>query len=234
MDYLEKIREQTGILESLQCIPTLINNKRNTEILRQSRLIHPLMFTMFQNAKIREYQEKYDMATLLLYRLLEMIEQRRLAGYNIDVSNADYSCMRINTRRCPGASGLKGDDKVKWLRDEVNHIKTEIFKRENSGYLQDQISLLEGFIILRALNDPVVRDINYLKKMRSMVYLRNNSIFAHGLGPVSRSDYYKFRDFVIESFKMFCSIEKINFENIEKLVDYIKPMDSKYYSSGKD
>ena len=50
-------------------------------MLRNDSYIIPLMFTMYTNAMLRENQEKYDMATLLLYRLLEMIEQRRLAAY---------------------------------------------------------------------------------------------------------------------------------------------------------
>ena len=49
-----------------------------------------LMYTMFENAKRREEQEKYDMATLLWYRLLEMIEQRRLMTYQIYVSKPEY------------------------------------------------------------------------------------------------------------------------------------------------
>ena len=233
MDFLDDIRIQREILENLQCIPGLINNKKNMEILKQVKLIHPLMFTMYQNAKIREYQDKYDMATLLFYRLLEMIEQRRLARYNLYVSNADYSAISINTKRCPETINMSGHEKAEWLRQEVNKIKTELFKKENTGYLQEQISLLEGFIILKALKDPLVKDINYLKKMRSMVYLRNNSIFAHGLGPVAKHDYIKFRDFVIDSFKHFCEIERISFDERAKQVNYLNPMKSKYYSASK-
>ena len=41
-----------------------------------------------------------------------------------------------------------------------------------------------------------------------MVSLRNNSVFAHGLGPVGNHDFYKFRDFVKEIF------EKLKKKNI--------------------
>lgn len=48
------------------------------------------MFTMYENALRREKEEKYDMATLLFYRLLEMIEQRRLMNYDIFISRPEY------------------------------------------------------------------------------------------------------------------------------------------------
>lgn len=43
---------------------------------------------MYENALRREKEEKYDMATLLFYRLLEMIEQRRLMNYGIYIVSA--------------------------------------------------------------------------------------------------------------------------------------------------
>ncbi len=234
MDYIDRIREQTAILENLQCIPGLINSKKNVEILKQPQLMHSLMFTMYQNSKIREYQEKYDMSTLLLYRLLEMIEQRRLIRYNLYISNMNYGEMIISDRKCPETKGMSATEKLDWLKHEVSIIKKDLFKKDMNTFLPDQVSLLEGFIILMALRDPMIKDINLLKKMRSMVYLRNNSIFAHGLGPVPKHDYIKFRDFVIECFKRFCVIEKLNFNEKEKQMEYINPMDSKYYTSGKE
>ena len=65
------------------------------EVLCDQELIAALMFTMYQNALIREDQEKYDMSTLLFYRLLEMIEQRRLARYGLYVSKMNYLEMKL-------------------------------------------------------------------------------------------------------------------------------------------
>ncbi len=62
----------------LNKIPDLIIQKNQKSILTNQTIITSLMFTMYENALRREKEEKYDMATLLFYRLLEMIEQRRL------------------------------------------------------------------------------------------------------------------------------------------------------------
>ena len=89
-------------------------------------------------------------------------------------------------------------------------------------------------MILRALRNQIVQDVNILKKIRSMVFLRNNSIFAHGLGPVSKNDFEKFRDFVVGFFHSFCSIEKVDFIEMEKVTSFLNPMKSKYYSGRKE
>lgn len=83
MDFLERLVRQEELLEALKEIPKMIQEKKNFEILQDGHYMVPLMFTMYSNAMLREKQEKYDMATLLLYRLLEMIEQRRLAAYGL-------------------------------------------------------------------------------------------------------------------------------------------------------
>lgn len=86
MDQISQLQKQQLILSNLIEIPQLMIEKKNMDILKNHKYIVPLMFTMYKIADIREVQEKYDAATLMLYRLLEMIEQCRLARYEINVS----------------------------------------------------------------------------------------------------------------------------------------------------
>ena len=106
MDMVDILEEQERILEPLSELSALIRDKKQMQILTSARHMIPLMFTMLQNAAIREAQEKYDMATLLLYRLLEMIEQRRLAKYHLFVSKMDYLQLRPDREKHPEWSGL--------------------------------------------------------------------------------------------------------------------------------
>ena len=235
MDCAGQLRKQETVLTNLKEIPKLLSEKKNMEILRHKDMITCLMFTMYQNAMTREAQEKLDMATLLLYRLLEMMEQRRLSHYNLYVSAMEYGKMRVNGKRAKQYADKTPAEKIDILKADVMAVKQGLFGNPGNGYLQDQVSLLEGFVILYALQDPMVfqsenDNLATLKKMRSMVYLRNNSIFAHGLGPVRESDYVKFRNFVKEMFIRFCKIEKVNFEEYESTIQWIRPMESKNYS----
>ncbi len=225
---MEQIREQGLQLQKLGLIPEMIRNKKNEEILKDSEIIYPLMFTMQMNAKTREQQGKLDMATLLLYRLLEMMEQRRLSHYGLFVSEMQYSKMNVKKTGIEEIKKLNDDEKVEWLRKEVISIKEKLFRNNRANYLPDPVSLMDGYIILAALRDPVLQikkndSLLILKRMRSVVHLRNNSIFAHGLGPVSAADYGKFRNFVLELFENFCRIEKIAYGTFRDVFWWVMP-----------
>ena len=194
-----------------------------------------LMFTMYTNACVREVQEKYDMATLLLYRLLEMIEQRRLAVYGLYVSRMDYKNIRYNFEQRPDLEGQSPEDCFSQLKNDINDIKKALYGRAENGYLPEQVFFLEGFVILQALCDPISRmengrHVDKLKRIRSMVYLRNNSIFAHGLGPVGKTNFEKFKKFAEEIFRELCVIEDVNFAAEKRIMEWVNPMDSEYYS----
>ena len=62
-----------------------------------------------------------------------------------------------------------------------------------------------------------------------MVYLRNNSIFAHGLGPVAETDFKKFRIFVLDIFREFCVIEGVDFDGYSRSIEWLNPVHSKNY-----
>lgn len=225
-DFLEHFQQQEQLLKNLKDIPELTRQKRNIEILQEENYVVPLMFSMYQNAKVREYQEKYDMATLLFYRLWELIEQRRLSLYQLFVSKMEYMKMKIDGKEITEGEFAN-------LKERVAELKKGVFGRNTSAYLPEQISLLEGFILLAALGDPIIWDgkntVARLKRIRAMVLLRNNSIFAHGLAPVETSDYMKFQKFVVELFMEFCTLEKIDFPDLTKQMEWVSPLESEYY-----
>ena len=84
------------------------------------------MFTMYENALRREKEEKYDMATLLFYRLLEMIEQRRLMNYDIYISHPEYETVNY----AKASNGLL-DDVVKYSVNTVKKIVAANHSAEN-------------------------------------------------------------------------------------------------------
>ena len=208
----------------------MLKERRQEQILKDKDIMSALMFTMLQNAMVRERQEKYDMASLLMYRLLEMIEQRRLIEYNLYVSRMDYSVLDYSK------VNIQGDVNLETIRRNMNALREQMFGRQHNQYLPDQISLLDGYMLLLALGDdiskvPSGKNIVFLKQLRSMVYLRNNSIFAHGLGPVGKSDYTRFRDFVIEVLSKYCLLESINMRQYIEDLRWISSMHSVYYTA---
>jgi len=228
MNERSKLMSQEKILSILAVIPELLEEKRNVEILKNREVVHALMFSFYQNARTRERQEKYDMATLLFYRLLELIEQQRLSCYDLYVSNMDYLNMKPDLKRTPEFKGAKPREKLELLKSKVIETRGLLFQRNTNEYLAEQVTLLEGFIVLTALKDPLMGDddkkrICILRKIRSKVYLRNNSIFAHGLGPVKQEEYGAFSGFVTEIMKEHCKLEKLDFVSYCENVRWIIP-----------
>lgn len=235
MDMIEILDEQEKILEPLNEIPQMLKEKKQMHILTIRKYIVPLMFTMLQNAAIREKQEKYDMATLLLYRLLEMIEQCRLSKYNLYVSQMDYMQIKPDRTRHPEWANLESRELLGLIKERYGEIKSRIFGKSCNIYLAEQISLLDGFILLAALDDGICESrsgnrMEKLKRIRAMVYLRNNSIFAHGLGPVGNEPFDKFKKFVTEFFEEFCILEKIDYRTYRRKMVWIDPFQSMYYT----
>jgi CRISPR-associated protein (TIGR02710 family) len=235
MDKKDVLLRQQAILEPLAEIPGMLKADKKMEILSSNRYMFSLMFTMYQNASVREEQEKLDMATLLLYRLLEMIEQKRLAEYGLFVSQMNYGEVHM-MRKHFDWNDMPADQKINIIREKFVSTKGKLFSKPGKTYMPEQISLLEGFILLYSLDDEIISEeenehaaISELCKIRSMVSLRNNSIFAHGLAPVSIKDYEKFRDCVIELFIKFCRLEGTDFDDLKEAVRWISPTESKYY-----
>jgi CRISPR-associated protein (TIGR02710 family) len=239
MDSLDILKEQKEILYPLATIKKIMKDNGKSSVFGDEKYIVPLMFTMLQNSFIREKQEKYDSATLLLYRLLEMIEQRRLALYGIDVSEADFLKMKYPIDRLKELEGKNEEQCLEWYTKEINKMKKKVFKKstkENS--LSEKIALLDGYIHLAVLQDEIMTgdgedSIKILGRLCSAVSLRNNSIFAHGISPVSKDNFKKFKEYVLSLFKKFCSVEGIDFEAYTKKMEYVDPAKSKYNFIGK-
>lgn len=234
MDFQTILSNQHKILKQLSKIPDLMRQRKQSQILSNKFIMISLMYTMYENALRREAQEKYDMATLLWYRLLEMIEQRRLMVYQIYVSKPDYNLVDF-TMAASHYREREKTDAIRLLKEKNFELKKELFHGNERDFLPNPIALLDGYLLLAALGDKISagRDgkaMNQLRRIRAMVSLRNNSIFAHGLGPVGEEDYYKFRNFVKEMFQGFCEIEKIDFTLYEKNSHFLNPINSKYYN----
>ncbi len=233
MDFQTVLNDQYKILCQLGKIPGFLRDRKQAEILKNKPLIVALMHTMYSNAMRREEQEKYDMATLLLYRLLEMVVQRRLMNYRIFASKPEYGKMDFSNAGSDYAD-LSPKNRISHLEEVSSSLRRELFHGNDRDYLPSPVALMDGCLLLAALGDEVMTGkdgiaIGQLKRIRAMVSLRNNSIFAHGLGPVRQEDYFKFRDFVKELFQKFCQIEKIKFSSYKKACMFMNPISSRYY-----
>lgn len=167
-------------------------------------------FMLYHWALRLENREKLDMACLLFYRLLEWIGQHRLAQYGIDSSKPDYS----NSECSPDELFKNYETKREGLYKNDNR------KVEN---LPNPIALIDGFLVLYALDDKIVEDLNW-GALRGQVEMRNKNIFAHGINKISTDNYEKFKSTVEERFKKAQALADTDADTFNEQHKFITPL----------
>lgn len=200
MKVLPVLEKQASCLRKLQIMQKDFCLGEETD----SEFAVSLIMTIYTNALRREKQGKLDMATLLLYRTLEMIAQFTLfLNYGLDTSNPEYSRLPLSEEA---------------LYQKFSQLYAQARLSVPSS-LPDKISLLHGYAILRAIDDPLVRTIN-LKQISDQSNLRNNTIFAHGFTFIKESSYKAFKDMVDRLLEAFLSQQGTGGEE-RKIFDFI-------------
>ena len=167
-------------------------------------------FMLYHSAFRRENQGKLDMACLLLYRLLEWIGQHRLAQYSINSSKPDY------LKSCTDQDNLL--ERYKTMRKHVYRNNNENLKG-----LPSPIALIDGFLVLGALDDGIVTDLKW-GALRGQVDMRNKNIFAHGMNKISPNNYKKFKSTVVERFRKAQDLADIDADAFNEQHKFIAPL----------
>ena len=167
-------------------------------------------FMLYHSAFRRENQGKLDMACLLLYRLLEWIGQHRLAQYSINSSKPDY------LKSCTDQDNLL--ERYKTMRKHVYRNNNENLKG-----LPSPIALIDGFLVLGALDDGIVTDLRW-GALRGQVDMRNKNIFAHGMNKISPNNYKKFKSTVVEQFRKAQDLADIDADAFNEQHKFIAPL----------
>ena len=194
--------KQVGALKHLKCI---FNNEELAFCIPDG--FH-FAFMLYHNALRQEAQGKLDTACLLLYRLLEWIGQHRLAQYGIITSQPDYSnsCMEEDL-----------------LLQSYKKKRKSISKKASVSALPNPITLIDGFFVLAALNDTIVKDLDWSRLM-GQVNMRNKSIFAHGINKISPDSYKKFKSTVEGLFEKAQKIATIDADSFNEQHQFIAPL----------
>ncbi len=172
------------------------DNPQQLQLLKTPSLYQPLIGSLKAGALRQERRGKRDVAALLWYRLIELLSQRRLAQYNLITSRPDYARAGLDA-----ASLLQKYEKVYTDADSSKKSRPVELPKEKEG-----ISLLNGYMLLKALDDAFVAHL-HMGKVRASIAARNNGIFAHGFRPITQPDYETFKSFALDLLDAFACIE---------------------------
>jgi CRISPR-associated protein (TIGR02710 family) len=200
--YLAKFQKQKQILDVLTETLGMVKGEKGTyykiteEILRDIDKVKTLMFYLYTNAERREHQAKYDTAALMMYRVLELIMQRRLMQYGINPDKPDYKSLGVPL------------DKI---LERFNKKKSEVFKDERRCFeLPSPVALMDGYLLLSVLNDKVLPNLGHLN---NVIRERNKNILAHGFKPITKSDLQSIKGMTDRVMKEFYVAENIDAES---------------------
>jgi len=197
---LPKLKEQLGLLEK-------VRNKDNMDeysIVQDIDIISYIIFSVYCSCIRMAEKEKYDLASLLIYRVLESIEQRRLASNDINVFDTTNLSSEKNEK----------------LFKKINCYTER--QKELNAYLEvpEKISVFDGYIILAALNDILAQNINW-RDFKSNLDARNKCIYTHGYHCTKKKSFYKLKKIVDEKLKKLCEIEGIDYSEMKEKCTFI-------------
>ena len=167
-----------------------------------------ILASLINNSIRRSEEFKYDDAIARLYRSFELIAQIELTKYNIKSSNIDVSILKEN--------------------DVSDEFICELEKTREDGKIR--IGLEKDFLLLKELkNDLGNYYIENESKIKDLTRKRNNSILAHGLDSLSKEDFDKFLEIVLElSYTLDKDMKKFLKQTRFAKFDYKVKLNKKY------
>lgn len=212
--YIERLEKQRRMLNNLcSMIEKTEKNKVTEEILINTEMVKALIFFLYTNAERRQHQGKFDTSALMMYRILELIMQRKLMkDYNINPDYPNYDNLIIPKET---------------ILEEFNKEKGKIHKYKYNN-LPSPIGLLDGYTLLKVLKDRVFCDI---ERLENIISERNKSILAHGFKPIEERNFENMKKLTGYMIKLFCEVEGINFESERQHFKFLQlPEDENLYS----
>ncbi|MGI6539327.1 MAG: TIGR02710 family CRISPR-associated CARF protein [Bacillota bacterium] len=208
-----KIQPLRAQLEGLEHVKDLMPSEPGEPplpLLEDCNATASLIFTIYASAERKATRGEYDTASLLLYRLVELMAQRRLAVYGIDTGNPHYAKLE--------------SFKLDQLVDNVNNIRSKLEWSPISS-LPNPIPLTEAYILLQALNDPygLAPAGVHWNRFLNETGKRNHSILAHGFIFISEDQYMQFKQMVDPLLELFCSVEGIGRSQLHTDHTFIDP-----------
>lgn len=167
-DTLNKMKMDEEILKIAQSNSISINKLTDyTYLLSNSEDKTFLLHELLENAKRRASEGKYDDAVARLYRALEMLGQIEFEK-EFKCLTSDVDCKNLPYEK-------RNEIKEKYLDWKDNKVK---------------LPLYITFELLKIVNNKIgILFSEKIEEIKKILYLRNNSILAHGSQPLKKENF---------------------------------------------
>lgn len=202
--------QQAALARIVQTIRTMSQPARALATLQDLDAVLPLLGSLHANALRREAQQRFDTAALLRYRCLELMSQHRLATYGVLAEEPDLNALK---QRFPNL-----EQRYRQVERSLGFQERGLQSNRNGAY--NPITLLNGYMLLAALNDPLMHHVKPID-IRNRSRARNQSILAHGFRQISEAEYRDFVTVVEQLLDQFFAIGQRSRSDWEALYRFI-------------
>lgn len=212
--HAELLNRQARALEALAGRLALLRKDCTLPLLEDAECAHTLIFSLYVAALHDEERSELDGAALLMYRILELVAQRRLATYGLDTANPDYSIL---------SSCFSDADEA---LAAFNGMRASCLpKSTDLAQLPAPLDLVNDYILLELLGDPCRLSANSIQwpRLSNCIQARNGGIYAHGFTFVTGKEYQALKLIVDALLSALCAAEGINMASAQAEVAYIDP-----------
>ncbi len=178
----EKLKDVKNILRKNYGFLGRLNALKKNE---ENDVFEYLIADLINNAKRRGKEGRYDDAVARLYRAVEMVAQYRLKSLGFDTSDIDM-------RKIPE----KHKEKYNQLKDKkTGKIKLPLYK---------------SYELLSDIDDEIGKKFYENEELQKYLRVRNDSVLAHGITPITQELYEKLLKATIDFIKdVFPDIENL-------------------------
>lgn len=202
--------QQAALARLVQTIRTMSQPARALTTLQDLDAVLPLLGSLHANALRREAQQRYDTAALLRYRCLELMSQHRLATHGVLAEEPDLDTLKKRV------SNL--DQRYRQIERATGLRERGLQPNRDGTY--SSITLLNGYLLLAALNDPLMKYVKPLE-IRHRSRARNQSILAHGFRQITEAEYRDFVEVVERLLDQFFAIGQRSRSDWEALYRFV-------------
>jgi len=169
-----------------------------------------LLLNFYFTAERYERNYQHDIAALLYYRTLESIFGTILGdcadGFN--TSQPNYSLFKMENQEL--------------LIKFTEAHKQAYESSSEQERLPDKLAMFDAFCLVKALKHPLSEQLK-AGRIAHIAQVRNNSIYAHGSGPLTEKSITDMRKLASETLEIYLTIKKLNSISIErKKFEFIK------------
>ncbi|HOG47393.1 MAG TPA: TIGR02710 family CRISPR-associated CARF protein [Anaerolineae bacterium] len=195
---------QAAALARLAALTAAREEPPDLQVLAQGDVVAALAFTLRREAALEAQAGRHGLAVLLLYRLLELIMQRRLARHGLSTAAPDYATLAMPD-----------------LAATLAARRLALLGEAEAPELPRTIGLGAGLVILSILDDPVAAAIDW-PRLRRCLPLRSRSLLIHGFRHLGRDDSRDFSQLVEPVMQSYCEAEGLACAQMEEVYRFVE------------